>query len=114
VYSSLLFRYPTTNPRDYRFGASLLSSTVAQLQPFAWMALQLGADLRYQWADVLDSGGAAPNTGGFIAALTPGALFNPWRDLLLRVSVEVPIYQALRGTQSNAPQLVLSVAYDFL
>jgi hypothetical protein len=114
IYTSALFRYPTENPRGRRFGWSLLSSTVAQLQPFSWLALQLGADLRYQGPDLLPNGAAASNTGGFIAQLTPGVMVNPWRDLLLRVAVEVPVVQVLRGTQSTSPQLVFSVAYDFL
>jgi len=114
IYSSLLYRHPTSGPRDYRMGASLLSSTVAQIQPFSWLAIQLGADLRYEWANALANGVAAPNTGGFLAAVTPGVLFNPWRDLLLRVAVEVPVYQARLGVQAAGPQLVFSVVYDFL
>ena len=46
--------------------------------------------------------------------LVPGALFNPWRDLLVRASVEVPVVQKLYGTQSLSPQFVMSVSYDFL
>ena len=114
VYSSLLWRYPTSGSRPYRFGASLLSSSVAQLQPFAWLALQLGVDLRQSWADRLANDAASPNTGGFVFELVPGALFNPWRDLLVRAAVEVPTVQRLHGTQALGPQLVVSVSYDFL
>lgn len=114
LYSSLLLRYPTSGARPYRFGASLLSSSVAQLQPFSWLALQLGVDLRQSWADRLANDAASPNTGGFVVGLVPGALFNPWRDLLVRATVEVPTAQRLRGTQALGPQGVVSVSYDFL
>ena len=114
IYSSLFFRYPTAGPRGYRVGASLLSSTVAQLQPLPRLAVQLGTDLRYGWADALDNGAAAPDTGGFVAALVPAILVNPWRDLLLRIAVEVPVAQRLLGAQSIGPQGVLTVSYDVL
>lgn len=114
LYSSLLLRYPTAGPRDLRIGPSLVVSSVAQLQPFRWLALQLGLDLRQDWTNRLANGAEAPNTGGFVVALTPGALFNPWRDLVLRVAVEVPVYQARNGVQSVGPQLVVSIAYDLL
>lgn len=114
VSSTLLYRHPTSGPRGYRFGPSLLSSTVAQLQPFTRVAFQLGADLRYAFADELANGAAAPSTGGLVAGVVPGLLVNPWRDLLLRAAVEVPVYQALRGAQSVGPQGVFTVSYDFL
>ena len=112
VYSSLLARVPTAGSRALRFGSSLLSSSVVQLQPFSWMALQMGVNLRYAWSDILPNGARSPDTGGFLVALAPAVLVNPWRDLLLRATVEVPVVQALNGTQSVAPQLVFSVAYD--
>lgn len=114
LYSSLLLRYPTSGARPYRFGASLLSSSVAQLQPFSWLALSLGVDVRQSWADRLANDATSPNTGGFVLQLVPGALFNPWRDLLVRLAVEVPTVQRLSGTQSLGPQVVVSVSYDFL
>lgn len=114
-YSTLLLRYPTPPVgRDYRFGPTLLSSSVFQIQPWTWLAFQLGIDLRQAWADRLQNDHAAPNTGGFITEITGGAMFNPWRDLLVRAAVEVPVVQKLYGTQSLSPQLVVSVSYDFL
>lgn len=114
AYSSLLLRVTTPNPRGSREGLSLLSSTVVQLQPFARVAFQLGADLRYEAADRLSSGADSPDSGGFVVAATQGVLVNPVGDLLLRFAVEVPVVQALRGTQSLGPQLVVSVIYDAL
>jgi hypothetical protein len=114
LYSTLVFRYPTTGPRGYRFGPSLISSTVVQLQPWARVAVQLGADLKQAWSDRLMNDAGAPNTGGFIAAVVPGVMVNPWRDLLFRVAVDVPVVQALYGTQSIGPQLIFAVSYDVL
>lgn len=111
-YSSLLARVPTPGTRALRFGSSLLSSSVLQMQPFPWLALQMGVNLRYGWADVLPNGADSPDSGGFTFGVAPAVLVNPWRDLLLRLTAEVPVAQALRGSQSLGPQFVLSVAYD--
>ncbi len=112
VYSSLLARMPTPGTRALRFGSSLLSSSVVQLQPYPWLALQMGLTLRYGWADVLPNGASSPDSGGFTMGLAPAVLVNPWRDLLFRLAAEVPVVQALNGTQSLGPQLVFSIAYD--
>jgi hypothetical protein len=114
IYGSLLFRIPTTGPRGYRFGPTLLQSATVQLQPLTRLAIQLGVDLRYSWVDTLPNGAGASDTGGFVTALAPGLLINPWRDLLIRVAAEVPVAQALRGVQSLGPQGVLSLSYDIL
>jgi len=114
VYSSFLFRIPTDGERGYRRGRSILSASAVQLQPLPRLAIQLGANLHYLTADALSNGAPAPNTGGFVAAIAPGLLINPWRDLLLRVAVEVPVYQSMNGVQSLGPQGVLAISYDIL
>jgi hypothetical protein len=110
----LLYRHPTAGPRGLRAGPSLLSSSVVQLQPFRWLAVQLGLDLRQAFVDRLSNGAAAPDTGGFLVALNPGVMVNPWRDLLLRAAVEVPVVQRFHGVQSVGPQVVVALSYDFL
>jgi hypothetical protein len=114
VYTQFLFRYPTTGPRGYRHGTSLLSSTVVQLQPLRRLAVQLGADLHYAWADTMGEGFEVPSTGGFVAALTPGVAVNVWRDLILRAVVEVPVVQRLHGAQWLGPQAAITLTYDVL
>jgi hypothetical protein len=112
VYSSLLARVPTPGSRALRFGASLLSSSGVQLQPYPWLALQMGVNLRYAWADVLPNGADMSDSGGFTFGIAPAVMVNPWRDLLFRLTAEVPLVQALNGHQSLGPQLVFSIAYD--
>jgi hypothetical protein len=114
VYTQMLFRYPTTGPRGYRHGTSVLSSTVVQLQPLRRLAVQLGADLRYAWADTMGERFEVPGTGGFVAALTPGVAVNVWRDLVVRAVVEVPVVQRLQGAQSLGPQAAITLSYDVL
>jgi hypothetical protein len=114
LYTQLMFRYPTTGPRAYRRGTSLLSSTVLQLQPLRRLAVQLGADLHYVWADTMGGTFEVPGTGGFVAALTPGVAVNVWRDLVLRAVVEVPVVQRLQGAQSLGPQVAITLSYDVL
>jgi hypothetical protein len=123
LYTTALYRYTTPRgeefghgmtPAGYRFGSSFISSTTVQLQPYARVALQLGVQLRYTFADQLPNHADAPNTGGFLLALAPAVLYNPWRDLLFRVSMEIPVVQSLNGVQSLGTQLVFTVSYDIL
>jgi hypothetical protein len=114
VFTTALLRYPTAGPRGYRFGQSVYSSTNLQLQPWNRVALQLGVNFHYAWPDHLQNDADVPNTGGFVGSLNPAVLVNVWRDLLVRVAVDVPVVQALNGTQSFGPQVELTVSYDIL
>jgi hypothetical protein len=113
VFSSTSGRLTTRGWHGYTRGASVNSSTALQVQPLNWGALQGGVDWVWQAADKLGNGARVPNTGGFVGYVMIGALANPWRDLLLRAVVDVPVVTALNGQQSLGPQAMLQVAYDF-
>lgn len=113
AYASTTGRWTTAGWHGYVRGATVGGSALLQIQPFGWGAVQLGADLLWQRPDTLGNGNFVPNTGGTTVYLAGGLLGNPWRDLLLRLVVDAPVVQALRGTQSVGPQVTLQVAYDF-
>ena len=112
-FASSSGRWTTPGWHGYRRGSSVGGSLALQLQPWSWGALQLGADLLWVQADSLSNGNAVPNTGGTTGYLAVAAMFNPWRDLLLRAVVDAPVVTALNGTQTVGPQVALQVSYDF-
>jgi hypothetical protein len=114
LFHSFIGRYTTYGPRGYRFGSSVTSVTTLQFQPFERVAFQMGGELLYTWADQLQNHADAPNTGGVVVALAPAVLYNPYRDLLLRFSVEIPVFQDLRGIQVLGTQFIFTVSYDIL
>jgi hypothetical protein len=113
LFSSTSGKWTTHGWHGYTRGAGLNSSTALQLQPRNWVAAQAGFDWVWAAADKLGNGAAVPNTGGFVGYVMLGAMVNPWRDLLLRAVVDVPVATALNGQQSFGPQAMFQVAYDF-
>lgn len=112
-YSSANYRLTTAGPRGYRRGSALGVSAALQMQPFRFAAFTLGADVTWVVPDTLANGSDAPSTGGTVGYLALGALASPLTDLLIRVTVDVPIVRVLDGVQNVGPQVSLSVAYDF-
>ena len=62
-------RWTTRGWDGYRRGSTVGGSLAFQLQPWAWGALQLGADFVWQQSDTLANDHAVPNTGGTIGYL---------------------------------------------
>ena len=113
AWASGSFRLTTTGPRGYRRGAVFGGTAAIQVQPWSWGALVLGADVVWQDSDTLENGVASPNTGGTVGYLAPSFVATPWMDLLIKVTVDVPVLYGLNGNQSVGPQVSLLVAYDF-
>jgi len=112
-FASTTLRWTTAGWHGYRRGSSVGGSAVFQLQPWAWGAFQLGADLLWAQSDTLGNGHAMPNTGGTTGYLAVAFVSNPWRDLLIRVVLDAPLLMALNGTQTVGPQLAAQISYDF-
>lgn len=112
-FASTALRWTTAGFGGYRRGQSVGGTLAVQLQTWTRIAFQLGADLLWTHSDTLSNGHAVPDTGGFTGYLAGGLLGSPWRDLLLRLVVEAPALQLLRGTQSTGPQVSFQVSYDF-
>ncbi len=113
LFASASGRFTTRGFDGYRRGATVGGSAALQLQPWSWGAVQLGADLLWEHADILGNGATVPNSGGTTGFLVGALLVNPWRDLLLRAVVDAPVITVMQGTQSVGPQVTLQVAYDF-
>jgi hypothetical protein len=109
---SVSYQYTTPGRHGYRFGSVLKASTALQLQPWRFLAVSLGFEARHAEADRYANHHAVPDTGGLLLEIMPALLFSPARDLLVRVGVGLPIFEKLRGIQTEAVQAVLSLSYD--
>jgi hypothetical protein len=112
AWGSASYRYTTPGWHGYRRGSVLGWTTAAQLQPWHWMAFTAGLNGRWEQADLLSNGNAAPDTGGVIVSVAPGVLVSPRTDVLLRLLVDVPVAQELNGKQHVGPQVMLSLNWD--
>ena len=81
------------------------------------MALDLGLDGRYAWADrAVDSDGTVTpqveNTGGTVLSVAPGVYARVVGQLWLFGRGQVPVYKNLFGEQDVKPSFTLGVQYQ--
>ena len=116
LYASSSVTIPTDGWDGARQGIAWLTSVMAQLQPLAWLALRAGVDLRYSArdrdGDDVRRASLDADSGGFVAFASPSLVASPTVDLLLYVTVRVPVVQLLYGAQREGPQLVVGATYD--
>ncbi len=99
--------------RDASHGSdSLRSSATFQRQVGRAFVARIGLDTRLDGSCTTD-GVADPNSGGFVAYLSPALVVSPVEDLLLGAGVHVPFVQALHGYHHESSVGVLSAYYDF-
>jgi hypothetical protein len=111
-YASSTLLVPTTGWEGMRAGRSLRTSASAQLQPWPSVAFQLGIDTRLD--EVSHRMGAVePDSGGFIAFVTPRVVYSAVTDLLLQASVAVPALNRLDGHHVEGPIFSIGAMYDF-
>lgn len=102
-------------PQEYGDGnqASLSLSTTAmlQLQPWRMLGFRLGIDTRLD-GTAQENGAPEPDSGGFIAFLTPGLVLSPVTDLVINAAVYIPTLNLLDGYHKEGPSIALGVSYD--
>ncbi len=91
---------------------SFRSSASVQRQVGQKFAARLGLDTRLDGSGELN-GQPDPNSGGFIAYLSPGLVLSPVTDLLLSVGAYFPFAQVLQGYHHEDAIAALGVTYDF-
>lgn len=101
----------------YRFGDAALWSVHEQYRPTQWMALDLGLDGRYAWADrAVDPDGSVTtqveNTGGTVLSLAPGVYVKTLGELWLFARSQVPVYKHLFGRQDVMPSFTAGLQYQ--
>lgn len=117
-YASVSWRQTTPGRRSWQRGSQLGATVGAQLQPTGRIALGLSLDTRWALADSMPDPATTegrvdvPNTGGVSLALTPSVLVSILEPWLLRVAVQIHVWDHWYGVQNESVVLLLSTAVD--
>lgn len=111
LYASAQGSTPLRGTSSYRASPTLRTSVSVQRQFSPRWAARLGLDTRAD-ASAFEGGEAERDSGGFIGFVSPEGLFGMTSDLLLVLSVRVPVIQALTGYHHEHPIFGLSLSYD--
>jgi len=104
---------------QYKFGNAVLGSVHGQYRPISEIAIDLGVDGRFAWADrSTDPDGtvtnAVGNTGGAVLSLAPGVYGNPYGALWVFLRGQIPFYTNLNGVQNVLPSATVGFQYQVL
>jgi hypothetical protein len=110
LYTSATLRWPTEGRSHLRAGRTVLVTVAPQTHLRDWLAVLLGVDVRASGADTL-AGAPLPDTGGWIAYLSPTVLLQLHTDLLLRLSAQIPVLNQLWGNHSDSVVGLLGLTY---
>jgi hypothetical protein len=113
AYASATAVLPTASRAAIRPGPSLLGTVAGQYQINAGWAARLGVDTRLDQRSRNEGAGDDPDSGGFIAFLSPELVFSPASDLLVSASVHVPVVNALSGFHDEGVVAQTALTYDF-
>ena len=105
--------YRTQNSYGYRFGAGVLFTAQAQVQPAAWFAAALAVDGRRAAQDVLE-GQPVDDTGGLVLAAAPAVCFRVFEGAWLYARAQLPFATKLHGVQAIGPVVSLGMRYEAL
>lgn len=112
LYASVQGSTPLRGTASFRASPSLRASLSVQRQFSLRVALRLGLDTRTD-AKSFEGGQAERDSGGFIGFVSPEALLGITTDLLLVLSLRVPVVHALSGYHREHPIGGVSLSYDF-
>jgi hypothetical protein len=112
VYASLMGRWNGTNRHGYRYGDVAFANVAYQHELATYVAGVLELNARDARAD-REAGELAANTGGSVLYVTPRLQWQVTPSLVLRLGVQLPVAQRLRGDQQERANLVtgLTLAY---
>lgn len=112
-YASAVAHWGATHGiQGYEFGTAGTFTMATQYQPAPWLALRLGMDARVSRNDRY-YGITDPDSGGFIAFLSPAVSVEFVEDLLGSIEVQIPVIDRLNGAHDENTAVLASLAYDF-
>jgi len=112
LYASATLYLPYAVRASGHAGDSFRSSVSVQRQVGRPFAARLGLDTRLD-ASCESNGKPDPNSGGFVAYISPAIVVSPAMDLLLTAGVHAPVLQAFQGFHHEATIAAFGVTYDF-
>ena len=111
-YASLTGLLTTLGRNNAQGSRSLRATTTLQRQWTPMVATRIGIDARVDTV-AANAGVTEPDSGGFIAFLTPEFLLSPYPDWLVWLSARVPVVNALSGSHHEGPVVSIGFARDF-
>ena len=118
AYAGLSARINGTNSRGNHFGNALFATLGARRSFLNSKALYfaLDAQVRNAGTDTIPVNGNEraydPNSGGLITYAAGTAGYALTQDLLVRATLQIPVYTALNGAQGEHPVAFVGLAYD--
>lgn len=111
VYVSSVGIFPTKGTADTQAGMTFRQTLLGQLQPWTFLAFQLGAEFRLDGPGYI-AGVRDPDTGGHITYGTLGIVGMPHEKILLHATGAIPIVQRLDGTHEEGFAFTAGLVYD--
>lgn len=114
LFGSVQLRRTGTNDFDYRYGNATLANFGYERKLGKVLDAALELNYRDAGEDRIDAEGTLdPNTGGEVLYLTPRAFFDFGHNLVGRLSVQIPVAEALNGDQKERAVANLGLTYLF-
>lgn len=111
VYVSSTAIFPTQGAADTKVGISFRQTALAQLQPWHFLAFQVGAEFRIDQPGYIQ-GVRDPNTGGYITYATLGLIGLPHDKVLLHFTTAIPMIQRLDGSHVEGLAITAGLVYE--
>ncbi len=118
AYAGLSVRLNGTNSRGNHYGNALFATVGARRSFLESRALYfaLDAQVRNAGTDTVPVNGNQraydPNSGGLVTYAVGTAGYALTQNLLVRATLQVPVYTALHGVQGEHPVAFVALAYD--
>ncbi len=111
VYVASIAIFPTKGIGDTEAGYTFRNTLLGQVQPWKFLAFQLGAEFRFDGPGYI-AGVRDPNTGGHITYGTFGIVGMPHEKVLIHATGAVPMIQRLDGTHEEGFAFTAGLVYD--
>lgn len=111
-YASVQGSSPLRGRQVFRASASVRTTTTVQYQISPEFAVRAGLDTRTDGHSYED-GLPERDSSGFVAFASPEIVVSPMTDLLVVLSVRMPVVSALAGYHHEGPVIGAGLAYDF-
>jgi hypothetical protein len=111
IFASAYFRRNGTNEFDYHYGNAMLFNLGAQRSFSSVLIGSLQLNGRHARRD-FESGAIVDNTGGSVAYMTPGVRVALGEITSLSLSVQIPVWQDLYGTQDEKAVLGTGISFS--
>jgi len=111
AYASVLAYLPTKGREGLEPAPTGRATVYGQAQPWPWLSIRLGTDMRLDgvWHE---NGVVSPDTGGFIAFLSPAVLLSPATDWVIQLAARIPVINALEGAHTEGTSASISLVVD--